>query len=107
MTNRVYTIGHSTHSIERFIELLTAANINAVSDVRSRPYSRMNPQFNREPLKNVLRAANIKYVFLGKELGARSDDPSCYRNGQVQYDLLAQTEVFKQGIERVREGSKK
>jgi uncharacterized protein (DUF488 family) len=106
MTEGIYTIGHSTHTIEKFIELLKSRSITAVCDVRSRPYSRMNPQFNREPLKQALRAANIKYVFLGKELGARSEDKSCYRNGQVQYDLLAQTDKFKQGIERVREGAR-
>jgi len=107
MTNAVYTIGHSTHSIEKLIELLKQQSISAVSDVRSRPYSRMNPQFNRESLKQALRTANIQYVFLGKELGARSEDRRCYRNGQVQYDLLAQTDLFKQGIERVEEGARK
>jgi uncharacterized protein (DUF488 family) len=66
----------------------------------------MNPQFNREPLKQALQAEDIKYVFLGKELGARSEDKNCYRNGQVQYDLLAQTDLFKQGIERVKAGAR-
>ncbi len=107
MADEVYTIGHSTHPIETFVGLLKAASITAVSDVRSRPYSRMNPQFNRENLKKALSAAGIKYVFLGKELGARSEDPSCYRNGQVQYDILAKTELFKQGIDRVLAGAKK
>lgn len=106
MTEAIYTVGHSTHTIDKLIELLKSQSITAVCDVRSRPYSRMNPQFNRESLKQALRAADIKYVFLGKELGARSEDRSCYRNGQVQYDLLAQTEQFKQGIERVKEGSR-
>src|SRR5258707_92198 len=106
MTDTIYTIGHSTHPIEQFVTLLKSVSITAVSDVRSRPYSRMNPQFNREPLKATLRAEGIKYVFLGKELGARSDDQSCYRNGQLQYDLLAGTELFRQGIERMKEGAR-
>jgi len=72
--------------------------------VRSHPYSRMNPQFNREPLKAVLAAAGIAYVFLGHELGARSDDPACYLAGKVQYDCLARTAQFHAGLERVREG---
>lgn len=107
MTDAVYTIGHSTHSIERFVELLKTHSIAAVGDVRSQPYSRINPQFSQEPLKLALRNAGIKYVFLGKELGARSEDKTCYRNGQVQYDLLAQTDLFKRGIERVKEGARK
>lgn len=105
MTAPVFTIGHSTQPVERFIGLLKNHGITAVADVRSRPYSRMNPQFNREDLKNKLRDAQIKYVFLGRELGARSEDQSCYCNGQVQYDLLARTDLFKEGIERIKEGS--
>src|SRR5947207_14387365 len=104
MSDCVFTIGHSTHELERFLELLRAHGITAVGDVRSNPYSRMNPQFNREPLKAVLSKAEIAYVFLGGELGARSDDPRCYKGGKVQYDRLAQPQPFRAGLERVREG---
>jgi len=103
----VYTVGHSTHPLARFSELLKRHSITAICDVRSHPYSRMNPQFNREPLHDALRAEGISYFFLGKELGARSDDRSCYRNHQVQYDLLAETEAFKQGLKRVQDGAEK
>lgn len=106
MIDVIYTIGHSTHPIDKLIELLKQQSITAISDVRSRPYSRINPQFNREPLKQALRDENIQYVFLGDALGARSEDKRCYRNGQVQYDLLAETELFKRGIERVKEGAR-
>jgi uncharacterized protein (DUF488 family) len=105
MTDAIYTVGHSTHSIQRFIELLEGQSIMAVCDVRSRPYSRVNPQFSRESLKQALQASNIKYVFLGEELGARSEDRSCYQNGQVQFDILSQTALFNQGIERVKTGA--
>jgi uncharacterized protein (DUF488 family) len=107
MSDVVYTVGHSTHSMERFIALLRQHSVTALCDVRSRPFSRMNPQFNREPLKKDLREACIKYVFLGEELGARSEDKSCYRNGQVQYDLLAKTPLFRRGIDRVKDGARK
>jgi uncharacterized protein (DUF488 family) len=105
MTDPVYTVGHSTHSIAAFVSLIECHSITAIADVRSQPYSRMNPQFNRESLKEALQTAGIKYVFLGEELGARSDNKSCYRNGQVQYDLLAGTDLFKKGIDRVKEGA--
>ena len=105
MPDTVYTVGHSTHSIEHFVALLKQHSITAVCDVRSRPYSRMNPQFNREALKKDLREVGIKYVFLGEELGARSEDKGCYRDGQVQYDLLARTNLFRQGIDRVKKGA--
>ena len=104
MSDCVFTIGHSTHELERFLELLRLHEITAVGDVRSNPYSRMNPQYNREPLKAVLTAAGVAYVFLGRELGARSEDPACYQAGKVQYDRLARTPLFRAGLERVREG---
>jgi uncharacterized protein (DUF488 family) len=100
-------VGHSNHSIERFIGLLTANGITAVADVRSRPFSRRHPQFNKERLASALAQHGIAYVFLGKELGARSEDPSCYENGKVQYPRLAATPAFKAGIERVLAGAAK
>jgi uncharacterized protein (DUF488 family) len=57
-------------------------------------------------MKSWLPEAGIAYVFLGKELGARSEDPSCYENGKVQYHRLAATDLFRRGLERVREGTK-
>jgi uncharacterized protein (DUF488 family) len=65
----VFTIGHSTHPREFFVNLLLRQRITALCDVRSVPYSRLNPQFNRETLKADIRAHGINYVFLGKELG--------------------------------------
>jgi uncharacterized protein (DUF488 family) len=106
MADTVYTIGHSTHSITRFVELLRQHSVAAVCDVRSRPYSRTNPQFNRDDLKKALGEASIRYVFLGKELGARTDDQSCYCNGKVQYELLAKTDIFRKGIDRVQKGAR-
>jgi uncharacterized protein (DUF488 family) len=102
----LYTIGHSNHPIAHFIALLRQHGVTAVCDVRSKPYSRYNPQFCREALKVVLEAASIAYVFLGKELGARSYDPACYLYGKVQYTKLAQTTLFQAGLQRVRDGMK-
>lgn len=104
MADLVYTIGHSTHSTEKLIALLAEHHVTAVADVRSQPYSRMNPQFNRENLRADLRAAGIAYTFLGRELGARSDDAGCYVEGKVQYDLLARTAVFQEGLARIAQG---
>jgi len=101
----VFTIGHSTHALEAFLDLLRKHGVTALADVRSSPYSRFNPQYNKSELANALAANGIKYVFLGRELGARSDDRSCYRDGRVSYELLARAEPFRSGIERVRRGA--
>lgn len=104
MSSTVFTIGHSTHSLERLIALLRLHEINAVCDVRSRPWSRLNPQFNRESLEPVLRESGIEYRFLGEELGARSGDPSCYEQGRVVYSRIAATASFQRGLKRVVRG---
>jgi uncharacterized protein (DUF488 family) len=106
VTNPVFTIGHSNHPFDKFLALLKQHNIVAVADVRSAPYSRRNPQYNRNKLQASLNEAGIQYVFLGKELGARSEDPDCYVDDRVQYDRLAQTGLFRSGIERLLEGRK-
>lgn len=107
MTNYLYTIGHSNHSIETFISLLQRHGVTAIGDVRSNPYSRFVQQYSREPLKAALTAAGIAYVFLGKELGARSENPACYKQGRVQYELLAKEPIFLEGIDRVNHGIKR
>jgi len=101
----IYTIGHSNHPIERLVALLQQHHIQALADVRSNPYSRFNPQFNREKLQASLVAAGIRYVFLGEELGARSKDPACYdASGRVSYTKLAATSLFRHGIQRLQTG---
>ena len=101
----IFSIGHSNHSVEVFLDLLRQHGITALADVRSAPYSRFQPQFNKDALERSLKAEGIKYVFLGKELGARSDDRSCYQNGRVRYPLLAKTALFRKGLERVMTGA--
>ena len=71
----ILTIGHSTHSLPEFIRLLHMSGVTATADIRSAPYSRVRPEFNMEPLREALGLERITYVFLGRELGARSKDP--------------------------------
>jgi uncharacterized protein (DUF488 family) len=99
----ILTIGHSNHPLAAFVALLRANAVTAVADVRSIPYSRRHPHFGREALQRALREAGIEYVFMGKALGARSDDPACYEDGRVRYARLAATDAFREGIARVRE----
>ena len=97
----VYTVGHSNHAIEKFLDLLRQHSIEAIADVRSHPYSRFNPQFS---LKRSARRSNTRaspYLFLGRELGARSDDPSVIVDGKVDYGRLAKTLRFQDGLARV------
>ena len=100
----IWTVGHSNHPLDRFMELLAMHGITVLCDVRSSPYSRYVPQFNREAMKTELSRRDISYIYLGEELGPRSSDPACYENGKVRYDRLARKPAFMQGIERLRKG---
>ncbi len=102
----IYTIGYSTHSIESFISLLKANQIHVIADVRSQPYSRYKPEFSQKELKNSLQAEGLQYVFLGRELGARRDEPECYVDGKIDYSLVEKTKLFQKGIERLEKGMK-
>ena len=95
------TIGHSNHAEADFLALLQCHAATVVADVRSAPYSRFNPHFNREALQRTLEGAGIGYVYFGRELGGRSDDPVCYRNGRIRYDLVAEKPSFKEGLRRL------
>ena len=98
----VLTVGHSTHPWDVFVGLLQSHAVTALVDVRSVPYSRFNPQFNRNRLERELPPHDVHYVFLGRELGARSDDPACYdETGRVQYDRLARKPAFRRGLDRI------
>lgn len=103
---RLFTIGHSTHKLDAFIALLKQHAITAVADVRSTPFSRWQPQFNRDALAASLKQHGIHYVPLGRELGARRDEKECYENGQALYEKTAQLPLYHKGINRILEGAK-
>lgn len=104
--SEVLTIGHSTLPYERFLERVRRVNVTAIADVRTAPYSRHFPQFNRESLSKQLRADGISYVFLGKELGGRPSERQLYRDGIADYERISQTAAFGRGLDRIREGAK-
>ena len=102
----VLTVGHSTQSFTDFLELLRKAEVTAIADVRSVPYSRRVPQFNRETLTQALGGENIAYVFLGDELGGRPKSPELFSDGSADYEKMAQSESFTRGLDRVIEGAR-
>lgn len=103
----ILTIGHSTLPYERFLALLRAASVTAIADVRTTPFSRHFPHFNREALRDELRQDNLAYVFLGEELGGRPKAQHFFCNGVADYEKMAKTKDFERGLERIIEGAKK
>lgn len=102
---KLYTIGHSLHSAARFIELLKRHGVDHVLDVRSVPYSRYAPQFNRENIEAALRMNGIEYSFMGKFFGARPKEPELYcAEGYLDFERVRDTERFRKGLESVSRG---
>ena len=101
----VHTIGHSAHTIEVFSDLLAKHAIQVLVDVRSAPYSRYAPQFDRELLQRSLNQASVKYLFLGRELGGRPNNQDYYDgDGHVLYSRITADPGFVAGIERLERG---
>lgn len=99
------TIGHSTHTLEKFARLLAMNAINCVIDVRSAPYSRHVPQYNKENIERELKKLDVIYLFMGAELGAMRTDPDLlFPGGGVDYEKVRELGSLKRGIERVIDG---
>jgi uncharacterized protein (DUF488 family) len=111
---KLYTLGHNAHPIEKFLGLLAAHGIRRLVDVRSAPYSRFQPQFNKSRLDGALLLQGLEYTFAGEALGGRPADPTCFRvqmamlaagdlPRSVDYVEVMKREWFRQGIGRLLE----
>ena len=102
----IYTIGHSTHPIDYFLEILKYYHVNCVVDVRSMPASRFNPQFNKKSLASSLKDNGIDYLYFGESFGARQTDLLLLDNeGRVDFEKVRNTEKFSDGIGRIWKGA--
>jgi uncharacterized protein (DUF488 family) len=101
----IYTIGHSTHKIDYFLELLRTYSVNVLIDVRSIAASSYNPQYNKEPLLSFLKNNGITYLHFAEEFGARHTDPDLLdEDGKVDFERVRKSWTFKNGIDRVWQG---
>ena len=104
----IYTVGHSTHPAEYFLELLNAHLINCIIDVRSVAASRFNPQYNKKSLEEFLKKNGITYLHFDKEFGARQIQPEVLdEKGQVDFEKVRASKDFKSGVKRVETGLEK
>ena len=100
---KLYTIGHSNHTIAEFIQLLNYYNINCIIDVRSVPASRYCHHFNKNAIRTTLESNDIKYAFLGDGLGGRQKDINVLDdNSMVDFEKVQQTSSFKQSIKYIQ-----
>ncbi len=98
----IFTIGHSNKQTEEIISWLKKNNVEVLVDVRSIPYSRHVPQTNREAMQLASKNADIKYVFMGDQLGGRPTDVDVKDNlGNYDYSELAVADRFREGLKRL------
>jgi uncharacterized protein (DUF488 family) len=102
----VWTVGHSNHDLEGFVALVQRHHIAYLVDVRSYPFSRFVPHFNREKLQATMEAHGIRYVFLGLVLGGRPQrDDQFDAEGHALYGKMAQEPAFTEAIDRLLRGA--
>ena len=96
---RVFSIGHSNHTLGNFVSLIAEFPISQVVDIRTQPYSRRLPHFNSPSLDAALRRLAIEYLYLGSHLGARWTDPDVLSDdGQVSYQKVFRTAKYERGM---------
>ena len=102
----LWTIGHSNHGAEKFLDLLSRHGIACVVDVRSIPYSRRNPQYNREKMDQGLSKRDIAYIWEGEALGGKRDfrkNPEFFDpQGRIDWVKVRRSENFIRAMERLR-----
>jgi len=111
MARPFFTIGHSTRSIEEFVELLREAGVRLVADVRTVPRSRTNPQYNRDTFPDALSPFQIKYEHIaalgglrGHKSGIAPEVNGFWQNQSFHnYADYALTESFREGLARLRD----
>ncbi len=98
----IYTVGHSRHSLDAFIGLLKQNRIERVVDVRGQPYSRYNPQFNREHLSRRLEESGIGYTWSGRHLSGRPREERFHGpQGNVLWDKLMSSPELNAALDSI------
>lgn len=104
----LFTIGHSNYEINYFINIVKKYKINCIVDVRSIPYSKYSPQYNKENIKKLLKINKINYIYMRKEFGAMRTAKTLYtKEGYVDFEKVKYDKDFKLGINRVKVGVEK
>ncbi|GIK63735.1 MAG: hypothetical protein BroJett018_15290 [Chloroflexota bacterium] len=91
----LYTIGHSNHTSEEFLTLLQTYHITVLVDVRSAPYSKFAPQFNKSELQAFLEQRGIQYRYAGEYLGGRPKEAELYKDDELPDEDTTRAEFLK------------
>lgn len=100
----LYTIGYSGFNIDDFILSLRNVEVNALVDVRSSPFSKMFPDYNKDKIYLSLKKNNIYYIPMSNEFGARPNNSEVYTDNQVDFIKMSESQSFLDGCSRIKEG---
>jgi uncharacterized protein (DUF488 family) len=104
----IWTVGHSNHTLEYFAQLVLGERIEFLVDVRSFPYSRFAPHFNRDEIEAAMAGRRVGYLFLGDELGGRPTRDEHYdADGHALYGPMSEEKAFAEAIERLIVGAQR
>jgi len=97
-----YTIGHSQHSYDDFFSLLKKFSLTCLVDVRTYPYSKYVPRFNKKEIETEAVQRGFKYIYAGSALGGRYTSPELlFPDGSVDYKKVSTRPEFRQAIEKL------
>lgn len=99
----IYTIGYASKELGDFVQLVKDRGISTIVDVRSVPYSKRHPDFNKESLGTKCAKRDVRYIYLGHLLGARQTDSELISSdGKVDFEKLARSANVTQGIDQIK-----
>lgn len=101
-TTYLYSIGHGQKPFGEFVQELMSFGIEFLVDVRSFPFSKWAPQFNRGTIECLLAGSAIRYAYMGDSIGGRPSDDECYDSeGFIDYRKMAAMPQFVGGLNRL------
>lgn len=95
---QIYSIGYGSREINDFISLLKKYKISTLVDIRTLPASRFRPDYNKKRFAEKLLLENVEYLFWGDTLGGKPKQEALYTNGMVDYDKVARSQSYKEGL---------
>jgi uncharacterized protein (DUF488 family) len=101
MSKEIFTIGHSNQLFSSLLELIKKNDINLLVDVRTSPYSKYSPHFNKKPLMKALVESQVEYVYLGNKIGGKPKDKKFYHDDKLVYHLLENDDNYHEGLEEL------
>ena len=105
--NCVFTVGYGNRSLLDLVDILNTHDIEYLIDVRSHPFSKFNPEYNKPDLISFFEKHRINYLFWGYELGGTPDNPDVKSDGIVVYSSIMELDSFKEKVGRIADAYNK